>query len=298
MDRQLTDLSIPARPPRAGEIASHMVYANRLWHHVLEYGHGRDVIVLIPGMTASAAALAFLARDLADRHRVLVVDTRGRGLSDHPPAGFALSDYVADLAGVLDGLYVEQAVLVGHSLGARIAAAFDVAHPDSARGLVLVDPPLSGPGRAPYPYPLTMYREMFDIARDAPDPVAELAKVEPGSSDDVLAERVRWLRVTDENAVAATHRGFHEEDYVALHAAISAPAILVRGADSAVVTDSGAAELARLRPDIPVVAVPRAGHLVPQDNLDGFRSAVEEFLTHVIQRNARPSTSTTEASVT
>lgn len=267
-----------------------MIFGNGLWHHVLEYGGGADVIVLIPGMTASAATFAFLAEDLADRHRVLVVDVRGRGLTDHPEDGFALSDYAADLASVLDGLHVEAPVLVGHSLGARIAAAFDVAHPGRARALVLADPPLSGPGRQPYPYPLEMYRSMFDIARNAEDPVAQLAAIEPRSPANALAERIRWLRATDEHAVIATHRGFHDEDYISLHAAVTAPALLVRGAESLVVTENGARELEQLRPDIAVVAVAGAGHLVPQDNLRGFRAAIDGFLADAFETRLQPAT--------
>jgi N-formylmaleamate deformylase len=162
-------------------------------------------------------------------------------------------------------------------MGARIAAALDVARPGLCRGLVLVDPPLSGPGRDPYPYPITMYSEMFAAAR-ASDPLPGMRSAEPRSSEEALVERVRWLRVTDHHAVLETHRNFHTENYHALHARIAAPAILVRGADSVVVTDSGAAELRALRPDVPVVDVADAAHLVPQEAPDAFCAIVEAFI--------------------
>jgi N-formylmaleamate deformylase len=168
-------------------------------------------------------------------------------------------------------------VLVGHSLGARIAAAFDVLHSGRAAGLVLVDPPLSGPGREPYPFPLTMYSRMFEIVTSSDDPVAELGEVEPGTSVDRLVERVRWLRVTDENAVRETYRGFHTESCHAFHIGLSAPAVLIRGAESPVVTATHAAELKTLRPDIPIVTIADAGHLVPQDNPDAFCDSVFAF---------------------
>jgi pimeloyl-ACP methyl ester carboxylesterase len=93
------DLSVADRPPRAGERGSHMVAANGLWHHVLEYGAGARPLVLLPGMTAAAATLGFIARALSARYRVFVPDARGRGLSDHPVSGFRLRDYAEDLAG-------------------------------------------------------------------------------------------------------------------------------------------------------------------------------------------------------
>lgn len=270
------DLAIPARPPRAGEDAAHMVRSNGLWHHVLEYGEGPP-LVLLPGITAAAATFAFLAKRLARAHRVFVPDVRGRGLSDHPKAGFSLGDYAGDLAGIVDRLRLSRPLLVGHSMGARIAAAFDVAHPGRAVGLVLIDPPLSGPGREPYPYPLAIYRSMLEIAREAEDPIAAMREVEPAADERALAERIRWLRASDERAIVETYRGFHDEDYHALHSAVSAPAVLVRGERSVVVTPAAAAELGGLRPDIPVVEIPDAGHLVPQENPSATVSLIDEF---------------------
>ncbi|HTX07383.1 MAG TPA: alpha/beta hydrolase [Solirubrobacteraceae bacterium] len=253
-----------------------MVYANSLWHHILEYGLGPPV-VLLPGMTAAAATYAFFAKALAPGHRVFVPDVRGRGLSDHPESGFTLDDYAADLLGILDRLDVASPILVGHSMGARIAAAFDVAFPNRVAGLVLIDPPLSGPGRDPYPYPPAMYHSMFEIARSTDDPIAAMREIEPNATDAALAERIRWLRATDEQAIVETYRGFHDEDYHALHASVSAPAILVRGERSAVVTAAGADELRRLRKDIPVIDIPDAAHLVPQENLAATGEVVRRF---------------------
>jgi pimeloyl-ACP methyl ester carboxylesterase len=101
------------------------------------------------------------------------------------------------------------------------------------------------------------------------------------SSGDDSQQR---LRVTDEHAVRETHRHFHDEDHHAIHAAVTAPAILVYGADSVVVTEARAAELGVLRPDIPVVAVRRAGHLVPQENPDDFCAVVSAFVDEAARR--------------
>jgi len=270
------DDPIPFRPPYAAEDATHMLYANSLWHHVLEYGKG-SAMVLIPGMTAAAANYGFFAQALAPVHRVFVPDARGRGLSDHPGSGFTLDDYAADLFGILDRLELAAPILVGHSMGARIAAAFDVAFPHRAAGLVLIDPPLSGPGREPYPYPLAMYHSMFEIAHRSDDPIAAMREIEPSATEAALAERIRWLRATDEHAIVETYRGFHEEDYHALHVSVTALAILVRGERSVVVTSAGADELRELRSDIPVIDIPNAGHLVPHENLAATCEVVRAF---------------------
>jgi N-formylmaleamate deformylase len=132
---------------------------------------------------------------------------------------------------------------------------------------------------------------MFAAAR-ASDPLSRMRNAEPMASDEALVERVRWLRVTDQHAILETHRNFHTEDYHGLHARIGAPSILVRGADSVVVTNSGASELRALRPDIPVVDVADAGHLVPQEAPDAFCAIVDGFICELSARSGDGSSAT------
>jgi len=70
---------------------------------------------------------------------VIRYDKRGHGLSDVPAAPYVIDDYVRDLAGLLDKLGVNDAVICGLSIGGMIAQAFAAAHPDRVRALVLCD---------------------------------------------------------------------------------------------------------------------------------------------------------------
>jgi N-formylmaleamate deformylase len=54
--------------------------------------------------------------------------------------------------------------------------------------------------------------------------------------------------------------------------------VLVRGGDSPVVPLPAVADLRRVRPDIEIVTVPGAGHMVPWDALPGFLDAVRPYL--------------------
>jgi YbgC/YbaW family acyl-CoA thioester hydrolase len=66
-------------------------------------------------------------------------DLRGMGQSDAPDLGYSMETYAADLAALLDLLGVDQAVLVGHSMGGYIAFEFLRRWRNRVRGLVLVD---------------------------------------------------------------------------------------------------------------------------------------------------------------
>jgi pimeloyl-ACP methyl ester carboxylesterase len=74
---------------------------------------------------------------VAERFRVLAWDIRGHGLSR--PAPFSMPAAVADLLAILDAERVEQAVLVGHSLGGNLHQELVFQHPERVLGLACVD---------------------------------------------------------------------------------------------------------------------------------------------------------------
>ncbi|TDD64383.1 alpha/beta hydrolase [Actinomadura darangshiensis] len=248
---------------------------------MLRYGEAGDPIVIVPGITSPALTAEFVALDLARDHVVHVLDVRGRGRSDTPPAGnYTLRDYAADLAGVIGALGLADPIVLGHSMGARIAAAWRVLHGDPAGArapLLLADPPLSGPGRGPYPTSWDAFRTQLDEARRGTTP-AEMRRFYPAWPERELLIRAQELPSCDETAVRETHEGFETEDFFPYWERLRAPAVLIRGGASPVVTDEGAADLRRANPRIPVVSVPGAGHMIPWDEFGGFITAVRTFL--------------------
>lgn len=78
---------------------------------------------------------------LAPGHRVIRYDVRFHGQSTGDTVPF--SD-IEDLAGLMDALGVEEAAIVGLSMGGQIAMDFALEHPARASSLVLVGPGLSG----------------------------------------------------------------------------------------------------------------------------------------------------------
>lgn len=108
---------------------------------------GKPPILAIHGMTASHMAWPPVVDALAGDYTVLAPDLRGRGQSNALPAPYGLKAHVADLIALLDYYRIDQAVLVGHSLGAYIALEFAAAAPARARGLVLIDGGIALPRR-------------------------------------------------------------------------------------------------------------------------------------------------------
>lgn len=74
---------------------------------------------------------------VAREYRVLAWDMRGHGLSR--PAAFSMAAAVDDLLAILDTLRVDQAILVGHSLGGNLGQEVAFYHPNRVKGLFCLD---------------------------------------------------------------------------------------------------------------------------------------------------------------
>jgi len=99
-------------------------------------GRGRHV-TLLHGVGSHLQAWDSVVAALRDELTLLRYDLRGHGKSG-PPGPYALDDYVADLAALLDAQSVDRTTLVGFSFGGMIAPAFTVRHPERVRALGIV----------------------------------------------------------------------------------------------------------------------------------------------------------------
>jgi len=103
-----------------------------------ELGAGAPVL-LIHGLGASVETWEETLRVLAKTHHVYAVDLVGFGYSDKPAADYTV-DYLVDfIRGFMDVAGLEQATLIGHSLGGALVLRLAILHPDRASKLVLVD---------------------------------------------------------------------------------------------------------------------------------------------------------------
>jgi pimeloyl-ACP methyl ester carboxylesterase len=108
--------------------------------HVTTLGAGPTTVVLLPGTNLNIASWMEMAEALAAEHRVVSIDLPGQpGLSAPERHPHADDVYGVWLAQSLKELGIGSCVLVGHSLGARVALAASV-HIPVARAIVALDP--------------------------------------------------------------------------------------------------------------------------------------------------------------
>ena len=98
-------------------------------------------IVLLHCYTCSLRWWDNLLPLLDDDHRVIRIDLLGHGGSEKPATGYAITDQAELVASVMSSLGVQQATVVGHSLGFSVATALAERSPGLVARLVDIDAP-------------------------------------------------------------------------------------------------------------------------------------------------------------
>ncbi|MFF4888360.1 alpha/beta hydrolase [Micromonospora chersina] len=97
------------------------------------------IVLAAHGITANALSWAPVADALAGRATLVAADLRGRAASAALPGPYGLARHADDLVAVLDHLGLDRAPVVGHSMGAFVAAVAALRHPDRVSSVLLVD---------------------------------------------------------------------------------------------------------------------------------------------------------------
>jgi N-formylmaleamate deformylase len=254
------------------------VHANGIRNHILRFGGQGRPLLLVPGITSPAICWGFVAERLAAAHDVHILDVRGRGLSEAgSQLDYRLDACAFDIVAVAEALDFRDAVLVGHSMGAR--HAIRACRLDGSRfgRVVLVDPPMSGPGRRGYPAQLSWYIDSMALARHGAD-IEALRPFTPSWSDEDIALRAQWLHSCDQAAVLSSFASFHEDDVHADLPQLKQPTLLLSAERGDVIRATEAEEFVSLAPDMIHERVMGAGHMIPWDNLPGFLAAIQPFI--------------------
>jgi pimeloyl-ACP methyl ester carboxylesterase len=225
---------------------------------------------------------------MRDHFHIVALDQRGHGDSDWSEVGdYDTSFHVADIQAVTDAIGYDRFILMGLSMGGRNAYSFAATYSAKVQRLIVVDvgPDLQSEGRRHIREFLegTETFESFDwlverVRRFNPRrPEAQIR----GSLLNNLKqmEDGRWTWKHDRRRGIRRDRGgeMNEAAWADL-AKINVPTLVVRGAESNMLSVQTAMKMQQTLAVGRFVEVPRAGHLVQGDNPVAFEQVVREFL--------------------
>jgi pimeloyl-ACP methyl ester carboxylesterase len=107
--------------------------------HYVNYGKGREALVLVHGWTSNLEFWRDQVSELAKRNRVIAIDLPGHGLSDKPQIVYSMDLFARAVDAVLRDAHVDRAVLVGHSMGTPVVRQFYRKYPQKTLAIVIVD---------------------------------------------------------------------------------------------------------------------------------------------------------------
>jgi pimeloyl-ACP methyl ester carboxylesterase len=271
--------------------------ADGLKLHALEWSSEGLPFVLLHGFGNEAHFWDDLAPIVAPYYRTLAFDLRGHGDSDPAPeAGYDHVSMVRDVEAATEALGFERFVLLGHSMGGRVALRFAGQQPERMAGLILIDtgPDLDLRGVTRIRLESGQQALTFESTAEYEE---LLARLYPAARPQTLARLAttglrrlpdgRYERKLDP-ALPRQHESVSPEDWRAWANAetkalwealahIPCPTLIVRGAASDVLSPETAERMAETAPRATLVEIERASHSVMLDNPEALQSAVADF---------------------
>lgn len=108
-------------------------------HYHFEIAGAGEPLLLLHGFSGDCATWQTAANTLADRWRVIMLDSLGHGASDAPPQveSYRMESAAADIIDLLDQLDIKRTHLLGYSMGGRLALYMALRYPERLRSLIL-----------------------------------------------------------------------------------------------------------------------------------------------------------------
>ena len=257
-------------------------------------------VLFLHGVGSSGRTWEWVSDELTRRRRIIRLDLRGHGRSDHAPGTYDLPRYGGDAAAVLAELVPRPAVLVGNSLGGVVAWWVVQNHPELVVAALLEDPPLLA-GETPEP-DVARFRDVFHGVK-----AVILESRERGLSEEQTAQHIGTIRwgppgtptlgeLLTDDGLATMAFGYTRLDIGVIDGAIDGstlamtetrspvdrPVVIVAADDAAgaAFTTGDERRLAESQPGVEVLRIAGSGHRIHdmRDHRDIFAGHLRRFL--------------------
>ena len=231
--------------------------------------------------------LDFISR-YSDKYRIVAPDQRGHGLSDKPGGKYTSEEMAQDAAVLIEKLDCGPAIVVGHSMGGRVAGYLSALHKQHVSALVVLDQTAKGPA-APSTVPLEQLPAKDSFTEKWPLPFSSYtqareyllavtqSEVRTSYYLDSLIEREDGYHMMfSQQATSAIFE--YQQDWFHLLEEISQPVLLVRAKDSVELSMADCQRMLSLLPSAQMTEVSRPEHHVYLSDPTEFYACFDRFL--------------------
>ena len=267
------------------------VMVNGLKLHYLEWGDpSAPALVTLHGLRGHSHSWDSFSEPMSEEYHVLALDQRGRGESDWASdKDYTAAAYVKDLEGFCDALGLRDFVLAGHSMGGLNAILFTGRHPSRVRKLILVDigPEGDPSGGARIRRELLAAKEEYDSFEEL---LQQQQKANPLITPELLRRRltyqtrelpggkIGWRYDLEICQQWREDRRPPLEDLWPAFSQITCPTLIARGEETDILPLHVAQRMVKVVPNSRLAHIPRAAHMVMEENPSQFLQAARDFL--------------------
>jgi pimeloyl-ACP methyl ester carboxylesterase len=215
------------------------------------YGDGPPLVLLHGGMLTIDLNFATLIPTLAATHTVIGVEQQGHGRTANTDREITYPHLASDVVGLLDHLGIEQATVLGHSMGGAVALELAVSHPDRVNAIVPMSASVRPDGLHPDLSDPSTYETspIMPTAEDFADFSAAYQRLSP--HPEKFEEFLAYLGGMDEH-----FQGWTDEQL----AGISCPVLIVQGDHDFTLIEHAAFMLGRI-PGSSLAVLPDTPHM-------------------------------------
>jgi esterase len=247
-----------------------------------EFGTDGPPLIVLHGLFGSARNWASICRSLADTHHVYALDLRNHGSSERAMT-MTYEEMAEDVAGFIAEHDIDSPIVMGHSMGGKVAMRLALGSPETVKGLIVVDiaPVTYGHDMMDYIAAMQMMDLSGEVRRAELEEELRGEVDDPGISAFLMTNLERanggfqWrINLTAISAGMSAISAFSVPD----DATFDGPAAFIAGSDSAYIRDSHRDRITELFPKARTVTIKDANHWVHADQPEAFLKTVQAFL--------------------
>jgi pimeloyl-ACP methyl ester carboxylesterase len=254
----------------------HKIRIGQVEIYAEEMGEGSPALLFLHYWGGSRRTWSGVMERLSDRFRCIAIDLRGWGKSDHRAKDYSLIAQADDVEAVIEELNLMDFVLVGHSMGGKIAQILAARRPVGLQAVVLVAPAPPTPLRVPDAQKESMLKsystlegigDALKVINHRPLTIAQRLQVTEDSLGGAEAAKVAWV---------AQGMGLDISEQAA---AITVPVCVIVGSEDQVEKETALREaLLPLVPHAKFEIIEGVGHLSPLEGSREVAEAISDFL--------------------
>jgi pimeloyl-ACP methyl ester carboxylesterase len=250
--------------------------------HLEDSGNSDDLpLVFLHSWAGSARSWKYVVDALPSRLRAITVDPRGWGQSQSNVSGFDLAGLASDAKEVVKALKLDRYVLIGHSMGGKVAQLIASERPEKLSALILVAPAMPGPMRFPPERREDMVRTMDSavLIQQAIDNMLTAKRLSPDVNAQVIEDALRG----SPEAKRAWPISTSQEDIRERAGLIQVPTLVIAGElDKVDPVSELQSELLSRIPHAEMVIIPATGHLSPLESPIEVAELITRFLEQTL----------------